>query len=119
MNKNIQEIKGEDYLVRYNEDSATATFQGELALGGLKEYAPIRQLLTDIIEDRPSQMTIDLNELHFLNSSGINMLSKFLLGLRKKKEIQMIVVGSNSVPWQGKSLKNLQKCLPTLKLEIR
>ncbi|MGK7917109.1 MAG: STAS domain-containing protein [Prochloraceae cyanobacterium] len=112
------EIKGEDYIVRYDDDSVMVKFQGELALGGPKEYAPINNLLKEITDDNPGEMTIDLKELTFLNSSGISMLSKFVLGIRKKKEIQLVVVGSNDIPWQGKSLKNLQKFLPSLKLEV-
>jgi len=63
-------------------------------------------------------MTIDLRNLVFVNSSGISMLSKFVLSMRKKKGVQLVVLGSNDIPWQGKSLKNLEKLLPGLKLEI-
>ncbi len=114
----IQEIKGEDYTVQYDANSVMVKFQGELALRGPKEYAPIDTLLKQIANDKPKAMTIDLKELAFLNSSGISMLSKFVLGIRKKKEIQLVVLGSNDIPWQGKSLKNLQKLLPSLKLKI-
>jgi hypothetical protein len=70
------------------------------------------------VNSDPEVMTIDLKELGFLNSSGISMLSKFVLGLRKNKTVQLVVLGSNEMPWQGKSLKNLQKFLPSLKLEV-
>lgn len=113
-----QEIKGEDYLVQYDPSAATVKFQGELALGGPKEYAPINDLLAEMASSNPEAMTIDLKELAFLNSSGISMLSKFVLGLRKKKDVQLVVLGSSNMPWQGKSLKNLQKFFPSLKLEI-
>lgn len=113
-----QEIKGEDYTVQYDTASSTVKFQGELALGGPKEYAPINDLLYAAIDGNPEVMTIDLKELGFLNSSGISMLSKFVLGLRKNKTIQLVVLGSNEMPWQGKSLRNLQKFLPSLKLEV-
>lgn len=113
-----QEIKGEDYSVQYDADSVTVKFQGDLALGSPKEYAPINGLLNEIADSGPEAMILDLKELAFLNSSGISMLSKFVLGLRKKKDIQLVVLGSKSMPWQGKSLKNLQKFLPSLKLEV-
>jgi hypothetical protein len=38
--------------------------------------------------------------------------------MRKKKGIQLIVLGSKKVPWQGKSLKNLERLLPGLKLIV-
>lgn len=114
----VQEIKGEDYVVEYDDDSTTVKFRGELALGGPKEYAPINDLLSEVIGTQPEVMTVDLRELAFLNSSGISMLSKFVLGLRKQKGTQLVILGSDDMPWQGKSLKNLQKFLPSLKLEI-
>lgn len=113
-----QKIKGETYSVQYDQETVTIEFQGKLALSGAKDYGPIHDLLYDVVADAPAQMTIDLRKLSFLNSSGISMLSKFVLGLRKQQDVQLVVVGSNQMPWQGKSLKNLQKFLPNLKLEI-
>lgn len=113
-----QEIKGDDYTVLFDADATTVNFKGELSLGGPKEYEPIAKLLNDVAETNPSTMTINLRDLMFLNSSGISMLSKFVLSLRKKKETQLVVLGSNDLPWQGKSLKNLERLLPGLKLEV-
>lgn len=114
----IQEIKNEDYEVVCDPGAGTITFQGELALAGPKDYAPINQLMQGLMELSPPVITIDLKGLTFLNSSGISMISKFVLGLRKKEGIQLIVLGSSKSPWQGKSLKNLQKFLPSLQLDI-
>lgn len=113
-----QEIRGEDYVVHYNADTVIVTFQGELALRGPQDYAPIKDLLHTVADGNPAIMTIDLRQLVFLNSSGISMLSKFVLGLRKKKAVQLAILGTNTVPWQGKSLRNLQKFLPSLTLEV-
>lgn len=114
-----QEIKGDDYTVQFDPASTTVSFKGELSLGGTSEYEPLNKLLNDVAETQPEIMTIDLRELSFLNSSGISMLSKFVLALRKKKGTQLVVVGSNEMPWQGKSLKNLERLLPGLKLEFQ
>ena len=111
-------IQGEDYLVEFELDSNAIIFKGELSLSGPQEYSPIRDLLESVAENDPENMTINLKELHFLNSSGISMLSKFVISLRKKKKLQLIILGSEQIPWQKKSLKNLQKFLPGLKLEI-
>ncbi|HBK97305.1 MAG TPA: hypothetical protein DD001_08180 [Microcoleaceae bacterium UBA10368] len=114
----IQEIKGQDYSIQYDLESVTVYFKGELSLGGPADYAPIVQLLDEVANPEPSTITLNLKKLEFLNSSGISMLSKFVIAVRKKKTIQLLVVGSNDVPWQQKSLKNLEKLLPTLKLEL-
>lgn len=112
------EIKGEDFTIQYEPESVTIRFQGELGLGGPKEYEPIKQLLEEATAAESPRMILNLRELLFLNSSGISLLSKFVIGLRKKPNIKLIILGSKEVPWQGKSLQNLQKFLPTLQLEI-
>ncbi|MEG4168559.1 MULTISPECIES: slr1659 superfamily regulator [unclassified Microcoleus] len=114
----IQEIKGEDYSIQYEPASVTLTFQGELSLSGPPEYAPIAELLDEVANGEPHTITLNLKQLEFVNSSGISMLSKFVISVRKKKTIQLLVLGSNDIPWQQKSLRNLEKLLPTLKLEL-
>ena len=114
-----REINDGDYRVFFDADTDTIKFTGELALGGPKEYSDINQLLHDVVDTQPEIITIDLTELAFLNSSGISMLSKFVLGFRKKKEIQLTILGSNDIPWQCKSLKNLQNFLPSLRLDVQ
>ncbi len=114
----MQEIKGEDYSIQYDRESVTVSFIGELSLGGPAEYAPIVELLDEVAQNEPPAITLNLKKLEFVNSSGISMLSKFVISVRKKKTIQLLVLGSNDVPWQQKSLKNLEKLLPTLQLEL-
>ncbi|MGB0561275.1 MAG: slr1659 superfamily regulator [Spirulinaceae cyanobacterium] len=113
-----QEICGEDYSVQYDAEAATVTFQGELSLANPSEYQPIAELLTQAIAGNTPQMTLNLQELTFLNSSGISTLSKFILSLRRQSSVQLVVLGSEEIPWQGKSLKNLQKLLPSLELKL-
>ncbi len=115
---NNSKIEGQDYLVELNQEQVLVKFSGELSLGGAEEYNPIKELLEEVAENEPENMTIDLRKLSFLNSSGISMLSKFVISLRKKKRVQLVILGSGQISWQKKSLKNLQKFLPGLKLEI-
>lgn len=112
------EIKTEDYSVWYEGETATVIFQGSLRLNGMQEYAPIIQLLDEVAELGVPAITLNLQELQFLNSSGINVLSKFVIKVRQKKNTNLIVKGSKGIPWQGKSLKNLQRLLPSLTLEL-
>jgi hypothetical protein len=113
----IEDIKGEDYIVLFDEDSITVYFKGKLTLYGPTEYAPIADLLNRVAQTYPATITLNLKKLESLNSSGINMLSKFVLSLRKKKEIQLIIIGSDDMPWQGRSLRNLERLLPGIKIE--
>lgn len=112
------EIKTEDYNVKYDETSQSIIFDGSLRLNGSAEYTSISELLSSVAEREPEMIILDLRELSFLNSSGISMLSKFVIDVRKRKNIQMAVIGATKNPWQNKSLKNLQRLMPSLKLEL-
>jgi hypothetical protein len=112
------EIKGEDYVITYDPDTVTAVFRGALRLRGVAEYAPIVELLDGIIAATPETATVDLRGLRFLNSSGINVLFRFVIQMREQGITHLIVLGSSLVPWQGKSLKNLQRLMPALQLEM-
>lgn len=114
----VKEIKAEDYSIQYDGDAGTINFQGEISLGGPSDYNAINELLNEAVDSNHETLTLDLRDLAFLNSSGISMLSKFVVGLRKKKGLQLIIIGSNSMPWQGKSLTNLKKLLPGLTLDL-
>ena len=85
----------------------------------MEEYAPIVQLLNDVADAQPEKITLDLKQLEFLNSSGINILSKFIIKVRQQKSIQISIQGSKEILWQEKSLKNLQRLMPSLELELK
>jgi len=111
------DITHQDYQVQYDEATATVRCSGSFRLHG-EEYKPVLDLLTRAADARPATLTLDLRELQFLNSSGINTLSKFVLQVRKHGTSQVVVQGSTRYPWQEKSLKNLQRLLPALQLDI-
>lgn len=113
------EIKTENYQVTYDEASHNIVFDGSLRLNGSAEYASIFELLNNVAQQEPEKIVLDLKELNFLNSSGISILSKFVINVRKRKNIQMVVIGAKKNPWQSKSLKNLQRLMPSLKLELK
>jgi hypothetical protein len=112
------EIKNEDYSVIYDPATTTVNFQGSLRLSGMAEYAPIVELLDRTLETNPDCITLNLEKLEFLNSSGINVLSKFVIKVRQKKTVRTIVRGNQNILWQAKSLKNLQRLMPSLQLEL-
>ena len=112
------EITHDEYVVRYDSGTATVTCQGSFRLRGSEEYGAILKLLSEAADAKPATLTLDLRELRFLNSSGINTLSKFVLQVRKHNASQVVIMGSSEFPWQQKSLRNFQRLLPGLQLEI-
>lgn len=111
------EIKTDDYKIWYEPATKTVYFQGLLRESGIADYKPIEQLLEEAIANEPATITMNLQELEFLNSSGLSVLSRFVIGVRKKKTIQLVVKGSKGIPWQGKILGNWQRLMPTLTSE--
>jgi hypothetical protein len=107
-----------DYQVHYDAATATVLCQGSFRLRGTEEYAPILQILTAAADAKPAALTLDLRTLQFLNSAGINTLAKFVLHVRQYDATQVVIKGSHAFPWQERSLKNFQRLLPSLHLEI-
>ena len=108
-------IEGEKYLIESDDDASNISISGTLRFNGLSEYAPILDTLRSGISNG-NNMRLDLTGLEFLNSSGIAMLSKFVIEARNMDAMTLTIEGSNSIPWQGKSLKNLQRLWPDLEL---
>lgn len=113
------EIKGDNYAVWFDNANETVNFTGSLRLGGMEEYAPILKLMSSAANETSNSLIVNLQHLEFLNSSGISMLSKFVIEMRKQKSEGLKIVGSNLIPWQGKSLKNLQRLMPNLILVLQ
>jgi hypothetical protein len=113
----MKEITQDEYQVKYDPATATVVCAGSFRLRG-EEYEPIMEMLNEAIDARPTLLMLDVRGLQFLNSSGINTLSKFVMRMRQQKGSQLLIKGSEQYPWQKKSLSNLQRLLPSLQLEI-
>jgi hypothetical protein len=109
-------IVTEDYSIKYDADTTTINWQGVMRLNG-KEYDPIAELLNEVATLKPSKITLNLQELEGLNSSGLTMLGKFIFKLAKKTTIELLIQGSKKMIWQKKSIKNFQRLMPRLQLE--
>jgi hypothetical protein len=111
-------IQDENYQVRFDAAAHVVEFRGTLRLNGMAEYAPIFELLNQASANPAQPLTLDVRKLEFLNSSGIAMFSKFVIGVRNG-EVKLNVIASSAIPWQGKSLTNLKRLMPGLILDIR
>ncbi len=113
----MKTINGDDYSMEFDPATGRVALSGSLRLGGIGEYGPMADLLKQAVA-QGGPVVLDLTRLEFLNSSGIAMLSRFVIEARNSGTEQLTIVGSSEVPWQGKSLNNLQRLMPSLNLEL-
>jgi hypothetical protein len=109
-------VKGDGYCVSYDETTGVVTFEGTLRLRDMEQYGPIDELLDEARGSALKVVTVDVRALRFLNSAGITMLFRFVLKMRQQATSQVVVQGADGVPWQGRSLPNLEKLMPELQL---
>jgi hypothetical protein len=75
-------------------------------------------MLQETLINPTTPIVLDLRELEFLNSSGITMLSRFVIQARDRTGIDLQVLASEAVPWHARSLKNLQRLMPSLSIRL-
>jgi hypothetical protein len=112
------ELSGENYSISLEPESGTITCRGQLRLCGDDGYAEISKLLNEIVDRKPEAITLDLRQLRFLNSSGINVFFRFVINVRNTRASRLRVLGTQAFPWHQKTLKNLRRLMPDLSLEI-
>ena len=114
----MKNISGESFEIRLEEDNSTVFFKGALRLSGTEDYAPILEMLKGTLINPPAPIVVDLRELDFLNSSGLAMLSRFVIEARNQSGINLHVFASGSIPWHARSLQNLQRLMPALMVHL-
>lgn len=112
------EIKHDDYRVSYVASTNTIIFAGRLRLRDSSEYAPLAQLLNDVVVARPSQLTLDMQNLEFINSSAISMIYHFVSDLRTQGIKPVTVCGAKRLTWQAKALPTLLRLMPGIQFEF-
>ncbi len=114
----MKNIHGESFDVQLEEENSTILFKGALRLCGTEDYAPILDMLKETLTSPAMRIVLDLRELDFLNSSGITMLSRFVMEARDCPGIDLQVLASEAVPWHARSLRNLQRLMPGLSIRL-
>ena len=111
------QVTGENYQAEYDEEAHTIFLRGNFRLNGLDEYRPVMDALLEALAGS-NPLTVDVMRLDFLNSSGIAILSKFVIEARKNDATLLIFNANEDITWQSKSLKNLQRLMPSLALNF-
>ncbi len=110
----MMEIKEDKYHMIFDESTGTLQLIGSFMLAGVEGYKPVLEFCKTATQKAPGVFTLDLRQLRFLNSSGINMIAKFIVNLRGQEGLQVSVKGTDSLVWQVKLVKNLKRLMPEL-----
>jgi hypothetical protein len=112
------EVKTEEYAAYFNREDKTVVMTGSMRLQNLAAYEEIKKVLKEGIEGTDGQLTIDIQNLNFMNSSGVTTLSLFLIDARNKKFTPVRILGSAKISWQMKSVLNFKKLWVDLILDF-
>lgn len=105
------EIKDPNYRVWFDPSTSTVFLEGSLRLN-TREYEPISDLLEQAAGQCPGTLVVNVHDLAFCNSSGINALYKFAISMRKRGDRKLVVRAGDRVAWQAKSLPNMTRFCP-------
>jgi len=112
------EIKGEKYNIAYDAENAAISCSGTLDFRGKEGYKEMAALLEEAVNAESPDIILDIRKLEFLNSSGITTLGGFIIKIRKKGASHLTIRGSKKYSWQARSVKGLQKLLPSMNQEF-
>ena len=113
------EFRGEDFVINYNQASNSVEFFGTLRLRDSADYKPLTDIFEAAHRNAKDVLILDFRNLQFLNSAGINTISRFVITARTSDTAQLRVLGNNEISWQQKSLRNLQKLWAKVAIEMR
>lgn len=81
---------------------------GVMRLASPNSYEGVFEPVKKGIADAAAVYTLDITRLKFMNSSGITALSRLVLHARTHNK-QLVVMGTETVAWQKKTLTSLQR----------
>jgi hypothetical protein len=110
-------LEGRTYTITYNNTTATVSFQGVLRLQSTDEGKSITDFLNRVAALEPKTIQLDFEQLQLMNSTGLSILTKFLLKMRGQDATQVILRASKDHFWQQDLIKGLQRFLPGSELE--
>ena len=110
-------VVGKTYTVTYDEPATTVVFWGVLRLQNFEEGEPIIRLLDQVAEQAPKTIQLDFEQLQLMNSTGLSILSKFMLKMHSQNTSKVILRASEKHFWQQDLIRGLQRFMPNSELQ--
>ncbi|MCP4112067.1 MAG: hypothetical protein GY749_42160 [Desulfobacteraceae bacterium] len=108
-------IKGDDYKIVQYQDSVIS-ISGKLSLMP-EEYEEIAQFFKKILESAHKEITLDIKELAYLNSSGIKAVCvDLILQAAEIKYLKMKILCSEEYTWQKETVPTFEDLMDDLEI---
>jgi hypothetical protein len=117
----MPDISSEKYTIKYTPENASITCEGSLLLNGALAYQPILDLLKQAAQEQAQgTLQIDICQLKFMNSSAINMMTKFIMYVSDVEPLplSLCISAHQQIAWQERLCINLQRLMPSLKISL-
>lgn len=119
----MPELNNKNYTICYTPETAIVTCEGSLMLNGAPAYQPILDLLSQAAEEQETtakKLEIDIRKLKFMNSSAINMMTKFIMYVSDVRSLKLnvTIIAQKQVAWQERLCFNLQRLMPSLQTHL-
>ncbi len=107
-------IRGENYEVTCQ--NGVICISGKLSLM-LEDYEELETLFEELIESQPSEITLDIRNLEYLNSSGIKTICVgLLLEAADIEGLQMVILCSDRYTWQKETVPTFRDLMDDIKI---
>lgn len=115
----MTELTAGNATLTFDETQCSVKLQGSMRLPNLKEYEKVKTFLGEAASTCSTNLTLDMTGLEFLNSSGITIISMFVINSKKNGKPALRILGSNTISWQDKSLRNFKKLWATVDIVMQ
>lgn len=107
-------IEGDGYTVTHQ--NGLIQISGKLSLM-LEHYVELEAVFKNIIESAPSELTLDLRNLEYLNSSGIKTICVgLILEAANIEGLRMKILCSNQYTWQQETIPTFEDLMNDMEI---
>ncbi len=112
----MMKLEGDGFQVTYED--GLLDISGKLSLM-LEDYADLEEFFEKVIGSEPSELTVDIRDLEYLNSSGIKTICVgLLLEADEIEDMQMKILCSNRYTWQKETIPTFEDLVDHLEIRF-
>lgn len=107
-------LQGDGYTITY--ENQVISISGKLSLM-LESYTELEDLFQQAVDDRPSELTLDIRDLEYLNSSGIKTICVgLILEADDIENLHFKIICSNKYTWQKETIPTFKDLMDDMEV---